>query len=470
MIQLLLLLGAGPVAWMLEHTGYALKRQYETRWMQLSPHRRAAIRWVAIISSTLIIFGLIKARLVTEIILVVAGIILLVWIERKLQNKVRNRHLARATVNPLAQAVAAQFGVLPEVAQRSISIRPDYAKAHGMEHVGTIVLPQDYAANPGQRELLEHLARSRLGMDLEFRWRTQKHPMTLEIQRAPVPPTLVPLSDMLPVIRGLPADKVLLGLTGKGEQKFWDMGSEDPHCLVSANTRRGKTRLLLLIASQALYQRADKVTVIDPKRVGADEALAGIPGVDVHSDPRDVLDMWQAIHGFREFMDARIDQYMEDRTIEFKRALLIIDELSQFAAMSKVYWDNIRDKGTKAVPPIWNDVAAILWQGAQFKCSMLVFGQRIEHNTLAGLIDSFGTRLLAGYTKQTYMRLVGINPVPVSQRPRGRFLFFDGEQPQWIQTVLGTDQELRSLALEGKPLAKPTLEQIIRVTESREKS
>lgn len=450
----------------LESLQRVLKHHHEHTWLEIPEHKRTAIRWLTFAIVAVTVYGLVVARMITEICLAVLAVVLIVVVERKLQVRVQVRHHTKGTVKPLAHAMALEIGTPPETAHRSITIRPDYSTAKGLEDVGTIVLPDWYPANPGQREQIEHLVKSRLGMDLSFTWHTSKRPMTLQIARAPIPPTLVPFADMLPAIRALPTDKVLLGVTGRGDKKLWDMSSEDPHCLVSANTRRGKTRLLLLIACQVLFQGAEKVTAIDPKRVGIDEALAGIPGVDVHSDPRNVPDMWDAVKRFREFMDARIDAYTEDRTMEFKRALLIIDEVSQFAAMSKVYWDSIRQKTDKAVPPVWNDVAAILWQGAQFGCSMLVFGQRIEHSTLGGLIDSFGTRLLAGFQKRTYERLVGIPPVPASQRPRGRFLYFDGEQPQWIQTVLGSDQELRSLALEGKPIAKPTLAEILEVTEN----
>ena len=436
----------------LHHRGRASK------WAHRPLLHRAGIRWVVVLTSSGMTYGFLADEMLTVVSLVSVAVLSIVLNERRIQRKIQGRFVARYTVRPMLDAVAGQLGIASVTLENSISLRPDYAKSKGLETIGQMVLPDSYAANPAQREMMEHLITSRLGIEVSYTWHTSKHPMTLEIKRAPIAPTMVRFNDMLPTIKKMPKDEVLLGVTGSYVNKTWDMGSEDPHMLVSANTRRGKTRLLLLIACQVLGQGAENVTIIDPKAVGVDECLAGIPGVVIKNDPRNIEDMWKGIRDFRKLMDSRVDAFKQDRTLEFDRALLVIDELSQFTAMSKVYWSEIKENKDKSTPPIFNDLAAILWQGAQFKCSVLVFGQRVEASTLAGLIDSFGTRLLAGFTKRTYERLVAIPPVPKSSRHRGRFIYFDGESPVSIQTVLGNDQELRELALSGKPIARKAIQ------------
>ena len=418
------------------------------RWSHLPDYHRSAIRNGSVLTLAAFTYGILTSPALT--IYATGGFFLagIIISQHVLYRKFRTYHHTHHTVTPLATAIAPYLALSPVRAHDSISIRPDWKTSKGMDLIGTVILPDEYAANSEQRHTAEHLIGSRLGLDLTFTWHTARHPMTLEIFRAPIPPAMVPLPSVLPVIRALPRGKVLLGPSGRGVPKIWDMTGEDPHCAVSANTRRGKTRLLLLIAAQVLSQGSDHVTVIDPKRVGVDECLAGIPGVIVLNNPRDIPSMWQGIHDFRLMMDGRVDAYMADRTLEFSRALLIIDEVSQFASQSKQVWDTeFRTKKDPAIPPVWNDVKAILWQGAQFGCSVLVFGQRVDFAMLGGALDSFGTRLLAGYTKRTFERLIGTTPVPQSSRIRGRFVHFDGDETTLIQTVLGTDQELRDLAM-----------------------
>ena len=425
-----------------------------SRWAHLPGYQRMAIRWlvIGIIAGSL--YGYFTTRTLTEAALICGGLVLVLYGQYRGYRTYKLATHKRSTLNPLTLAVGEQLGMSSKAAADSVSLRPDYTTVTEADaHLGTIVLPDNW--RPDQEEAMTALLHSRLGSGINIRYRTSKAPFTVEITRSPIPATMVRLPDMLDAIKELPTDKVLLGLTGRGEHKLWDMSNEDPHCLVSANTRRGKTRLLLLISAQVLAQGAELVTIIDPKDVGVDEALAGVPGVKVLNDSDDVEAMWQGIRDFRAMMRDRITAYKADRTLEFSRALLVVDELSQFSAMSKAHWSKIKDPKDKATPPIFDDLAAILWQGAQFKCSVLVFGQRIEHSTLGGLIDSFGTRLLAGYTKRTYERLIGITPILQSSKVRGRFVHFDGDNPEYIQTVLGKDQELRDLAMSGrKPSGK----------------
>ena len=422
-----------------------------SKWHHLPHAHRAGIRVTMLAGTGAACYGYFTARSITEIGVSAVAVCGIAYGLRKADKAVKLRIHVRGVTGPLAATLAPLLGISYEAALGVISVRPGYAKSAGQETIGTVVLPDNYAANPGQREAIDHLLRTRLGVEIELGWHVTGHPKTLSIIRAAIPPVMWRFADALPVIRALGTGKILLGVTGKGSNKVWDLTREDPHMFVSANTRRGKTRLLLLIVTQFLHQGAERVTAIDPKRVGIDTALAGIPGVDVHCDPGNVQDFWDAIARFRVFMDTRIKQYAADRTLTFPRALLVIDEVSQFAAQSRQLWDRTRKVGQPAIPPVWDDLAAVCWQGAQFGCHVLVFGQRIDHRTLGGMIDSFGTRLLAGYQKNTYERLVGIPPMPASQKPRGRFLFYNGgEYAVFIQVPYGEDIELRAWALSSE--------------------
>lgn len=424
---------------------------YASNWAHMPRAHRAGIRWLCVIALIMVVIGLRANRGITIDGLIAAGAIaLLIGLAHSI-GKVKTYHHVSSMHEPVSDALASLLGVTSNVVSDSLDIRRDYAVTKSNEKIGTLVLPDKWTANPAEREGVEHLLSTRLGVECLFKWETDKHPMTLVITRAPIPPKLVKFADMLSIIRSLPYGHILLGVTGRGERTSWDLNSEEPHLMVQATSRRGKTRLLLLIVCQMLFQGAEHIIALDPKRVGIDSVLAGIPGVEIHSQPKKVDEMWGGIRKMRQIMDDRIDALAENRTLDgsFRKALLVIDEVSMFSAMSKLYWDSIRDpKTTKATPEIWQDVASIVWEGAQVGVHALVFGQRLESSTLGGMLESFGTRLLAGYTKRGYERLVGISPMPPSQKPRGRFLYFDGETLNFIQTILGEDQELRDLALE----------------------
>ena len=423
-----------------------------SKWAHLKHVERAAIRHTIWIFSAAITFGIIVSRMLTIVSLVAFMLTLIVLNGKRIERKYQARWVTRGLITPLSQAIATQWNTTAQYAHNAIAINRDYANAKGMDRIGIITLPDWYQATPMEKDAFMHLLNSRLGVELTAKWNTNVHPMNVEIFRAPIPPTMVRFSTMRDVMANLPADKVLLGVTGKGEQKVWDMAGEDPMLMVQANTRRGKTRLLLLILCQLLHQGAEMVIGIDPKRVGLADTLAGIPGAIVYDDPREMDKIFKAVHDFAQLMNDRYDQLKADRTIQFKRAILAIDEISFLSQFIKQYWENNkpRGKGAPKKPPFWDDLSMVLFMGAQVKCNVIVFGQRMDAGIMAGLLESFGTRLLAGFTRNAYNRLIGIGSMPVSQKPRGRFLYYDGDTPVWIQTILGEDDELHEWALNGR--------------------
>jgi hypothetical protein len=219
---------------------------------------------------------------------------------------------------------------------------------------------------------------------------------------------------------------------------------------IHGGSRRGKTSLLLLIAAQELRRGAERVTGIDPKRVSL-LALAGCgPAVELHNDPRDVPGMWAGVARFRALVEQRYDLLTDDPTREFAPALLIIDEVSMFAGMSAAHWRKVKAKSDPALPPVWDDVSAVVWMGAQANAYAVAAGQRLDYQILGGMLGSFGVRMLAGYGPADYARLVGVPPYLRSQKPRGRFLLYTGGELDWIQLVFGEPDELRAWVLDGR--------------------
>jgi hypothetical protein len=422
---------------------------HATKWAHLPHYKRMLIRWTIVTFVVLLVIGYLKERTIT-----VAGFVLsifagLIFLSFSAIRKVQNHQHTATFHTPMSAALSPMLGVSQSVVDDTLSIRSDYSKAKPGEKLGTLVLPDAFAANPTQKEQIEHLITSRMGYDLFLKWNMSHAVRTLEVFRQYEPPSMVPFLKMLPKIRELKRDLVALGVTAKGELKTWEMASEEPMMFVSATTRRGKTRLAMLLMAQIL-NRGGKILAIDPKSIGLDEFCAGHPNAIVCADGTNVQAMWDAIHEFVEELNERIAAFKKDRTITFPRMTLILDEVSIFAQLSNDLWQDIKPAKAKAIPPVWRDISRIIFMGAQFNVNACIFGQRVDFRTLAGLIDGFGTRLLAGFTPQTYKRLIDIQPICKSQKPRGRFLYYNNgdDYPVWIQVIYGEIEDMREFALE----------------------
>jgi len=416
-----------------------------SRWAMLSGAQRAAVRLAAIN----VLIGWWRWRHGTEWVLVLVGGPVLGLVTWRLYRSARLWRHHSQLVRPLASALAPFLGVPPITVEAGLSVRRDYADAGSGEHVGSLALPDHWAATPDQKLRIEQVIRARFGVDLKWEWRTHAYPMVLNMTRAPMPPGEVLFADVRAEIEACPAGQVVLGKAAGGKVHYGDLDLEDPHWAVNANTKRGKTTLLLALAAQELHKGAERVTGIDPKMISLDP-IAGIPGVDLRNDPHNVADMWDGIASFIELIDERMAAFKADRTVQFRRALLILEEVNMFAAMSGQHWQQIKEKTDPALPPVWNDIAKAVWTGAQFRVNVIVDGQRLDGPTLKNLRDSFGVRLLAGFTPQQYNFLVGLSPVLRSQKPRGRFLVFEGGELTWVQLVKWTDEEIRDYAMEGR--------------------
>jgi hypothetical protein len=423
-----------------------------SRWAMLAGWHRVAVRLVLVA----VLAGWLNWRHGTEWALVlVGGPVLGLAVHRGRRAVTGWRH-ERQLRRPMAAALAPYLGVPPAVVEDSLSIVRGYEDTGSGEHVGSLGLPDDWAGSPEQRTAVERVVSDRTGLDLKWQWRMSGYPLLLNFTRAPVPPTNVPLAEVLAELAAAPEHLVLLGRAPDGTMHVWDRSAEDPHIAIHGGSRRGKTSLLLSLAGQDLARGGD-VTGIDPKRVSL-MALAGLPGVTLLNDPRDVPAMWAGVAAFRAEVEDRFDQLADDPTLEFRRKLLLIDEVSMFAGMSAQLWRLEKASSDPALPPVWDDVAACVWLGAQVHAHVVVAGQRLDYKILGGMLGSFGVRMLAGYAPQDYARLVGLTPFMRSQKPRGRFLLYEGGELTWLQLIFGEPSQwrdyVRAAAGRGPELAR----------------
>lgn len=394
-----------------------------TRWGHASMATRAGVRLAVLAAGAGVAYGWHShpgATLAAGLALAGGLALLECWHLVNLAKAWRHR---RHVLHPMAAAIGPLLGVIPQTAHTLIHLPRTYGKVTDGE-IGHVRLPDAFRASPDERKAVEHLVSSRLPVEIETRWLTAMTPMRLQINAAPKPPEMVRFSELRAEMDACQPGDIVIGLDRRRQVYRGSFRTADPHWGFSCASGRGKSAFLQMVCSQVLHQdSAATVTGVDPKMESLDP-LIGVPGVRVANNPRDVPAMWQAIADFRAEMDRRMDQRAADPTAEFPLALLVVDEVNQFSAMTGAVWRELKERGQPAIAPVWMEVASILWQGRAFNCHLIMVGQRLDNHATGGigLRDSLGLRGLAGFTPQQWMMLVGTTPVPRSQRPRGRWI------------------------------------------------
>lgn len=367
------------------------------------------------------------------------------WLRRQM---LRLRPHKGTRVQSMAAATATITGTAPGSVKPGIRWNPDYATVEPGGWVATWgEWPPGFKADGKQRSATEDLWRSRVGFDLVFDWQTSVLDPELVMSRARELPRLVYLHDVLDRVEALPENKTAIGLDDKGDLVCWDWGCETPHGLLNAGSRHGKTETEEGMVAQVL-RKGGKVTYVDVKRVSI-QGMKGTPGLTLLDNPRDMPAMWLAIEKWGKDLDQRIDDRTGDPTLEFDRDLLVIEEVNQFSEMCDEFWETWpeededyrgtilwKPKRAKKTPPIWRVVKHGVWEGAFAKKNVLIAGQNIEAQTVKGVRNSIGMRLLGGYQPQNWKALVGTTPIPAAPPVKGRWCMVNGSVQTWVQAII----------------------------------
>ena len=267
------------------------------------------------------------------------------------------------------------------------------------------------------------------------------------MRRAREMPSKVYLSDVMERVEALPEDKTAIGVDDQGGLVCWKWSSENPHGVINAGSRHGKSELNKFLISQIL-RKGGGVTYIDPKEISI-QGMEGVPGLTLLNDPGDIPAMWEGVAAFRKLMDVRRRERAADPTAvsRWNRQMLVLEEVNQFSEQSDEVWEDLEEedplyegtmlwkpKRAKKVPPVWRHVKAIAWQGAAFKMHLIVDGQDVQATVLKGVRNSLGMRLLGGYLPNQWKYLVGTTPVPPAPPIKGRWCLVNGADQTWVQS------------------------------------
>jgi hypothetical protein len=417
-------------------------------WLKLPGWKRRLIRTGPVLAAAGL---LINWALAAAVLAVLAPVLAAAFSGRARRWLRRGRLLGRLRhrdrVQTMGMLLSSITGTSSSSVEAGVTWNPGYSTAKPGEEVARWVLPRGFKAAAGEKALAQEVWQSRVGFSLVFSWKLDADEPVLVMSRAYEMPKLVLLSDVLDQIAALPDDKSAIGFDDHARMVCWDWKNESPHALINAGSRHGKTELEEGLICQELRRGGD-ATVVDVKRVSL-QALQGLPRLTLKDNPRDMEGMWNAIVAWGADLDDRIDQRVEDPTVQYRRSLLVIEEVNQFDEMCNEFWENLPEEdpdawGTifwkphraKKTPAIWKVIKQGVWEGAFVKKNVIIVGQNIEAQTVKGVRNSIGMRLMGGYQPQNWKALVGTTPIPPAPPQKGRWCLINGSTQTWVQAVI----------------------------------
>jgi len=439
-------------------------------WLKLPGWKRRLIRTGPVVAVAGLMVNLLLAGAVLLVLAPFIAAALSVRARRRLRRTARwalrqlraeglwDRLRHRDRVQTMGMLLATITGTSSSSVESGVTWNQDYTTAKPGEEVARWVLPRGFKATGGEKSSAQEVWQSRIGFALTFNWQLDADEPVLVMKRAFELPGLVFLHDVLERVRALPEHKTAIGLDDRGNLVTWNWNTENPHGLLNAGSRHGKTETEMAMVAQVL-EKGGQVTYVDVKRVSI-QGLTGLPGLTLADDPRDMVGMWLTIDKWGKKLDQRIDERKEDPTCEFDRDLLVLEEVNQFSEMCDEFWENWpeedeewehtilwKPRRAKKTPPIWRVVRKGVWEGAFAKMNVLIAGQNIEAQTVKGVRNSIGMRLMGGYQPQNWKALVGTTPIPAAPPVKGRWCMINGSSQTWVQALIADLDANKSAAI-----------------------
>ncbi len=253
-----------------------------------------------------------------------------------------------------------------------------------------------------------------------------------------------------------------LGRTRRGEPVTVSLDTDSPHILYSASTGRGKSATLRLMIAQLLEQGA-WVDICDVGRFSLSE-FKDVPGVTITTNVARIQDV---IGNFAQEMGERMDEVeqqpwdqQDEYRKNFTRKVLVVEEANSFYAQVMRYWEQTKQPGDKAKPPVFGTLSEVLSMARKVRMHVLLVGQRIGAEIIGGgnNRENFGVRLLANPTLQTW-RMFADGKMPPGARTRKAgvvVLIFAGEQEIVKQAFLTQAEALEHAAEPRIPFVPPS--------------
>lgn len=434
------------------------KSQHKTpvgRWSYLAGWRRSAVRNLVALGVPALVWQYRQHPSRTVALVAVVAVWAVTWGALRAWKAWGVRQDYRTYVRPIHDVLGPLLGLPPTTRPNDYITVPHSFRENEKTPVH-ITLPRAFAPSSGNRELITSAVLPKLGVNednTDVIFRSVGNP-TVDFKMAPQPPDRVMWAASIDLITSCEPGQIFVGLGARNKPYIRDFREgEVVHGGFNGQTGSGKSNAVMGWVAQFLHSDpGTTVTFVDPKQSTLPNCLVGVPGYTLANNPDDPAEMWRVIEVFENEMDRRRNARLKDPTLEFSLMYLILDELSEFADISKEHWDEIKEKGDRKTARIWRSIARIMRMGREFGCRVLVFTQRLDSASTGGfgLRDLLGWRGLSKYKKNHWMMLIGTTPIPKMVNRVGRWIYSDGDKELWVQNVYATEIELREWAVAGR--------------------
>jgi hypothetical protein len=433
----------------LHHTGHAIWWHHRPRlW-------RAGVRCGSELVLLGVVAGLILDFTVAVLVLAVLVTAGAAWATWWTFRHARNVYFWWRWVRPLKRALELHHGIPPK-----LKISPDRSSVR-------LSLPPGWADTQREREKVTALVTSRLGIeidpdsseDVQFRARARA-PHVLFSAASP-PPDRVELSDprTRAAIAACAPAEVMAGTGCRGKEIVRSVDSEAPMVGIGMPTGAGKSATAGNIAAQ-LARHGAIIAVLDYKMVSHRWAK-GLPNVAYASR------IWQ-IHELLLWLEAEVDRRNElvDRYADIDgrvdgyvgpRLVVIDEEKNTTQRKLARYWRELRaeDRTLPTKSPAVDAADTLLFIGRAALVTDILIAQRLSAAAVSGAggnadaRENLCYRWLCDPGVPTWRMNGNDLPCPVPRGIPGRHYLVGPADVTEVQTVYGTNRELRDLAVSG---------------------
>ncbi|HEU4754268.1 MAG TPA: type IV secretory system conjugative DNA transfer family protein, partial [Armatimonadota bacterium] len=393
----------------------------------------------------------------------------------------QSRTLRREVIYPAARVACQILGVKfrRRDAVQMINLPPNFGEEldDDAEPGSVRVYLPPVPLDKGTKERLERNVGARLGMpNPSAEWHEAGGRAFVDLLPAEVPPATVTLADVREAIESAPIERPVIGVASGRRTISADFDNDSPHLAASGGSGTGKSTLFRLIAAQRLARGAGAV-FLDLKRwshswahgLPADRALYFYKIEDIHN----------ALVEINCELRRRIEMDKEDlprlRTVD-----VYLEELNSLIPALQDYWTELRAEIRRrnkaaladdpyadvAEPPVKSPavqaIGYLINQGRELRMHAHAMGQRLSAAAFGGnggdRRESFQTRMLAKWTRQTWRMLVPGVPFRVCpQGPRGIWAVVNGDTVDIVRVPELSPDQARALALSGPAPTCPVL-------------
>lgn len=358
----------------------------------------------------------------------------------------RLRKHTREYVNPLHHTLGHQLGYYPARAEEWMTIPTDFKDEDTQG--ARINLPPGVPVPEEVQKAVSSIVGYKLELThLSANWHLSGPEPHVIFRPEPQAPRSVSFQDVQELIRNTSGTAPLIGLTKRNQPVYLDLEDDSPHVLVSAGSGGGKSVLAKAVIAQAL-RHGDRVVICDRKRISHKWAK-DLSGVEYH---RDIPDIHRALIELSSEGDRRNRLTDHQDALDVgSRIWLIFEEMNATTGKLRQYWEGIREKDDVKSSPAVTALGDLVNMGRQVSMHVMAIGQRIETRTLGGgdIRESFGIRLLARYTVQTWKMLCAdVMPMPRKSKTRGRWQTVVAGEALDTQVVFMSDDEAQMLSRE----------------------